>query len=606
MNNHKPWHEMTQDLVAVAMGRKHADTVICNGRWVNVHSGEILPGTDVAIYGGRIAYVGPNASHCIGPQTRLIEAKQRYLVPGLCDAHMHVESGMVTVTEFARAVIPHGTTSMFIDPHEIANVLGLPGVRLMHDEAATLPINVYVQMPSCVPSAPGLETPGASIGPDEVAEAMTWPGIIGLGEMMNFPGVYMGDDRMHAEMAATMRAGKAIGGHYAAPDLGRTFHGYVAGGPADDHEGTRLEDAVARVRQGMKAMLRLGSAWYDVAAQVKAITEMGLDSRNFILCTDDSHSGTLVGEGHMDRVVRHAIAQGLRPMTAIQMATLNTALHFGVERDIGSITPGRRADIVITGDLAALPIEMVIAGGQVVAENGRIAIDIPAYGYPDFAVDTVKLGKRLEAGDFNATAETTLAAVGDRPSAVNVRVMGVIENQAPTKALEAELPVVDGVIQPDMAQGICRIALVERHRGTGAVTNGFVSGFGFNVPCAVASTVAHDSHHMIVVGTDAADMARAANRLGEVGGGVVVYKEGQEIALVELPIAGLMSDERAEVVAAKAERMVEAFAECGCTLHNAFMQLSLLALVVIPELRISDLGIVDVRSFEVVPLMIGG
>ena len=601
---------LTQSLVAVAMGRQPADTVICNGRWVNVHSGEILPGTDVAIVAGRVAYVGPNASHCIGPSTRIIEAKQRYLVPGLCDAHMHVESGMVTVTEFARAVIPHGTTSMFIDPHEIANVLGLPGVRLMHDEAATLPINIYVEMPSCVPSAPGLETPGASIGPDEVAEAMTWPGIVGLGEMMNFPGVFSGDERMHAEMAATARAGKVIGGHYASPDLGRPFHGYVAGGPADDHEGTRLEDAVARVRQGMRAMLRYGSAWHDVAAQIKAITELGLDSRNFILCTDDSHSGTLVGEGHMDRVVRHAIAGGLRPMTAIQMATLNTAQHFGLEREIGSITPGRRADIVITSDLTALPIEMVIAGGEVVAEKGRITVSIPPYSYPEFAVGTVRLGRRLAAGDFDVTADgrrptaaSAPAAVGGQPSAIRVRVIGVVENQAPTKALEAMLPVVDGVIQPDLAQDVCRIALVERHRATGGVVNGFVGGFGFNVPCAVASTVAHDSHHMIVVGTDAADMARAANRLGEVGGGVVVYKGGEEIALVELPIAGLMSNERAEVVAAKAERMVAAFRECGCALNNAYMQLSLLALVVIPELRISDLGIVDVRRFEVVPLV---
>lgn len=600
MSLHKHWHELTQDLVAVAMGRKPADTVICNGRWVNVHSGEILPGTDVAIAGGRIAYVGPDASHCIGPNTKIIEAKQRYLVPGLCDAHMHVESGMVTVTEFARAVIPHGTTSMFIDPHEIANVLGLDGVRLMHDEAMAMPINVYVQMPSCVPSAPGLETPGASIGPEEVAEAMAWPGIIGLGEMMNFPGVFSGDDKMHAEMAATMRANKVIGGHYASPDLGRAFHGYVAGGPADDHEGTRLEDAVARVRQGMKAMLRLGSAWYDVAAQVKAITEMGLDSRNFILCTDDSHSGTLVGEGHMDRVVRHAIAQGLRPMAAIQMATLNTAIHFGLEREIGSITPGRRADVVITSDLATLPIEVVIAGGQVVAENGRIAVDIPPYPYPGLAVGTVRLGKRLVASDFEASVPV---GNGQMPATAAVRVIGVIENQAPTKALERGLAVVDGLIQPDPEQDVCRIALVERHRGTGEVVNGFVSGFGFNVPCAVASTVAHDSHHMIVVGTDAADMARAANRLGVVGGGVVVFREGREIALVELPIAGLMSDERAEVVAAKAERMVEAFAECGCTLHNAYMQLSLLGLVVIPELRISDKGIVDVRTFEVVGLV---
>ena len=602
MIQRQAWHEVTQDLVAVAMGRKPADLVICNGRWVNVHSGEILPGTDVAICGSRIAYVGPDASHTIGPATRIIEARQRYLVPGLCDAHMHVESGMVTVTEFARAVIPHGTTSMFIDPHEIANVLGMPGVRLMHDEAATLPINVYVQMPSCVPSAPGLETPGATIGPEEVAEAMRWPGIIGLSEMMNFPGVYRGDDKMHAEMAATLKAGKVIGGHYASPDLGRAFHGYVAGGPADDHEGTRLEDGIARVRQGMKAMLRLGSAWYDVAAQVKAITEMGLDSRNFLLCTDDSHPGTLTNEGHMDRVVKHAIGQGLPPLTAIQMATLNTAVHFGVEKDIGSITPGRYADIIISSDLVELPLEMVIAGGRVVAENGRIAIDIPTYVYPGLALDTVKLGRQLEAADFEIVVQSPAEA--GAPGVARVRVIGVLEDQAPTKALERKLPVSGGTINSDMAQDVCHLALVERHRASGRVTNGFAGGFGFNVPCAVASTVAHDCHHMVVAGTSTADMARAANRLGEIGGGVVVFKEGREIALVELPIAGLMSNERAEVVSAKAERMVEAFRECGCALHNAYMQLSLLSLAVIPELRISDKGIVDVRAFEVVPLLL--
>jgi adenine deaminase len=335
----QPRHQVTQFLVDVAMGRLAAEMLIRDGRWVNVHSGEIIPGTDVAIWGGRIAYVGPDGSHTIGEATQVIEAGDRYLVPGLCDAHMHVESGLVTVTEFVRGVVPHGTTSMFIDPHEIANVLGLDGVRLMHDEAAGQPINVYVQMPSCVPSAPGLETPGATIGPEEVAEAMTWPGIVGLGEMMNFPGVCVNDDQLHAEMTETMKAGKVIGGHYASPDLGLPFHGYVAAGPADDHEGTRVEDAVARVRQGMRTMLRLGSAWHDVVSQVKAITERGLDSRYFILCTDDSHSGTLVHDGHMNRVVRHAIEQGLKPVTAIQMATLNTAEHFGLEKDIGSITP---------------------------------------------------------------------------------------------------------------------------------------------------------------------------------------------------------------------------------------------------------------------------
>ncbi len=595
MTQRQPWHEVTRALTDVAMGRKPATLVVRNGRWVNVHSGEIIPHTDVAIYKSRIAYVGEDASHTIGEETKVVAGDGRYLIPGLCDAHMHVESGMVTVTEFARAVIPHGSTSLFIDPHEIANVLGLPGVKLMRDEAATLPINIYVQMPSCVPSAPGLETPGAAIGPDEVAEAMTWPGIIGLGEMMNFPGIFMSDDKMHAEVAATMKAGKTVGGHYAAPDLGREFHGYVAGGPADDHEGTRLEDAVARVRQGMKAMLRLGSAWHDVAAQVKAITEKGLDSRNFILCTDDSHSGTLIHDGHMNRVVRHAIAQGLKPITAIQMATLNTAEHFGLEKEIGSITPGRLADIVISSDLVSLPIELVIARGEIAAENGRIITDIPPYNYPDFAQNTVKLGKRFTANDLDIPATKN-----QQP--VTCRVIGVIENQAPTRALEIILPVHNNIVQMDSANDVCQISLVERHRATGGITNGFVSGLGFNAPCAVATSVAHDSHHMIVVGTDKRDMAQAVNRLGAVGGGVVVFKNGAEIALVELPIAGLMSNERAEIVAAKAARMVQAIAECGCTLNNAYMQISLLALVVIPELRISDLGMVDVTQFRVVPL----
>ncbi|MFM8322296.1 MAG: amidohydrolase family protein, partial [Chloroflexota bacterium] len=249
-----PYAEVTRRLVDVAMGRKPASLVIRHGRWVCVQSGEIIPNTDVAVSGDRIAYVGPDASHCIGPETEVVDAAGRYLTPGLLDGHMHVESGMLTVTEFVRAVVPHGTTAMFVDPHEIANIFGLQGIRLMVEEARQQPVHVWVQMPSCVPSAPGLETPGAGLGPDEVAEAMTWDGIIGLGEMMNFPGVYFSDEKMHAEMAATRAAGKTIGGHYASPDLGLPFHGYVAGGPEDDHEGTRMEDAAERVRQGMKAM----------------------------------------------------------------------------------------------------------------------------------------------------------------------------------------------------------------------------------------------------------------------------------------------------------------------------------------------------------------
>jgi adenine deaminase len=593
----KPWFETAPRLIDVAMGRTPADTVIRNGRWVNVHSGEIIANTDVAIAAGRFAFIGADAGHTIGEATRVIDAAGRYLVPGLCDGHMHVESSMLTVTEFARAVIPHGTTSMFIDPHEIANVLGMAGVKLMHDEAAALPVNVFVEMPSCVPSAPGLENAGAAIGVEEVKTALSWPNIIGLGEMMNFPGVAAKDAKMLGEIAAMQAAGKAVGGHYASPDLGLPFHGYVAGGPADDHEGTRMEDAIARVRQGMRAMLRLGSAWYDVAAQIKAVTERGLDPRNFILCTDDCHSGTLVKEGHMNRVVRHAIAQGLRPITAIQMASLNTAQHFGLERELGSITPGRRGDLILTSDLVSLPIEMVVARGHVLAEDGRLTAEIPVHAYPASARGTVRLKRKIEAKDFD------IAAPGPRDH-VRARVIGVIENQAPTRALERKLRVEAGVVHMDRSADVCQIALVERHRGTGGISNGFVSGFGYNVNCAVASTVAHDSHHMIVVGTDKADMAAAANKLGEVGGGIVVVSGGEVLALVELPIAGLMSDERAEIVAAKAEGLVEAMQRCGCRLNNAYMQHSLLALVVIPELRISDMGLIDVTRFAKTEVLI--
>ena len=586
------WPDVAPQLIDVAAGRAPSDTVIKGGKWVNVHTREILEDHDIAIKAGRIAYVGPDAGYCTGAETEVIDAQWRFMIPGLCDGHMHIESGMLTPAEFARAVIPHGTTTMFTAPHEIANVLGLDGVRLMHDEALLQPINIYTQMPSCAPSAPGLETTGHEITAEDVFEAMDWPGIIGLGEMMNFPGVANADPKMLAEIAATQRVGKTVGGHYASPDLGPDFAAYVAGGPADDHEGTCEADAIARVRQGMRSMMRLGSAWYDVETQISAVTEKGLDPRNFILCTDDCHSGTLINDGHMNRVVRHAIACGCDPVVALQMATINTATHFGLERELGSIAPGRRADVILTSDLSELPIEIVIARGQIVAEAGEIKVDCPHLDWPDSARGTVHLGHRLTGKDFEITAP-------EGANAVSANVIGVVENQAPTKALKAELPVRDGLVE---AEGeVCQIALVERHRATGGVTNAFVSGFGYTGKMAMASTVAHDSPHMIVVGTCREQMALAANRLAEVGGGITIFCDGKELALVDLPIAGLMSDKPATEVAAKAKNMVDAMETCGCSLNNAYMQHSLLALVVIPELRISDLGLVDVRTFKKIP-----
>lgn len=587
---------LSQTLVNVAMGRASADLVIKNGQWVCVQTGEIVPKTDIAIVDGRVAYVGANADHAIGRRTQVVDADGRFLVPGLLDAHMHVESGMVTVTEFVRAVAPRGTTGMFVDPHEIANVFGLKGVKLMVDEAARQPVHVFVQVPSCVPSAPGLETPGASLGPVDVAEAMTWPGIIGLGEMMNFPGVVAADDKMHEEMHSTRDAGKTIGGHYASPDLGLPFHAYVAGGAEDDHEGTNVEDAIARARQGMKVMMRFGSSWHDVATQVRAVTERGLDPRHFLLCTDDSHAATLAYEGHMDRVLRHAIAQGLAPMLAIQMATINAADHFGVSREMGQIAPGRWADVLLVRDLNNFSADVVVAKGRLIAEAGKWLEEQPSYPYPAWAMNSVKLAGMVKAEDFRLPVENQRAQV-------TAHVIGVIENQAPTRHLTFNFQPENGEIKADLARDIAKIALIERHRATGAIQVALVSGFGLTEKCAVATTVAHDCHQMIVIGTDEACMALAANRLGETGGGQVVIKDGQVIGEVQLPIAGLMSNEPVEKVAQKAATVLEGFKACGCNLNSPNMQMALMALVVIPELRISDKGLVDVMKFTFVPVL---
>jgi len=451
-------------------------------------------------------------------------------------------------------------------------------------------------VPSCVPSAPGMETPGAALGPADIAEAMTWPGIIGLGEMMNFPGVVASDDKMHAEMHTTLHAGKTIGGHYASPDLGQAFHGYVAAGPEDDHEGTRTEDAIARARQGMKVMMRYGSSWHDVATQVKAVTEHGLDPRHFLLCTDDCHAATLAHEGHMDRVVRHAINQGLAPMLALQMATINTADHFAVSREIGQIAPGRWADILIVEDLQNFRAQTVIARGVLAARDEKLIAQIPAYAYPAWATNSVHLPRTINTQDFRIPVEA-------QNSSVTAHVIGVIENQAPTRHLTIEMHPQNGEIQPDASRDIAKIALVERHRATGTVITGLVSGFGFTGQCAVASTVAHDSHHMIVIGTNETDMAIAANRLAETGGGQVVVKNSEIIGEVQLPIAGLMSNQPVHVVAQKAASVLEGFKACGCQLNSPNMQMALLALVVIPELRISDKGLVDVTRFEFIPVI---
>ena len=596
MLRRRSWQEAAPQLVDVAAGRAAAELVVRGGRWVNVLTREILPDMDIAVSQGRIACIVADAGYCIGPQTQVIEAEGRLMLPGLTDAHMHVESSMCTITEYVRATLPRGTTAIFADPHEIANVFGLDGVRMMVEEAAAMPVNVFIQMPSCVPSAPGLENAGARITARDVAEALTWPGIIGLGEVMNFPAVAANDPVMREMIAAAMRSGKTIGGHYASPLMEREFHGYLAAGPADDHETTREIEAVERARRGQRAMIRYGSAWHDVAAQITAITERGLDPQQFILCTDDVHAATLVQEGHMDRVLRHAVSEGCDPLVALQLMTINTARHFGVERDLGCLAPGRYADIVLADGLDDFRAGLVIANGDLAARDGELLLDLPPWRHESRFRQSLHLARELVAADFELK-------VDQEAGSVRANVIGVVENQAPTQHLRAQLPVTDHVVRPDLAGDVLRAALVERHRATGEVVNGFVKGFGFTAPCAVASSVAHDSHHLLVVGSSEDDMARAVNTLARVGGGVAVVRAGEVRALVELPIAGLMSDQRAQVVAQQSAQMLDAMRACGSRMENGFMQLALLALVVIPELRLSDMGLVDVTRFEHVPVI---
>lgn len=596
----QPLADCVPELVATARGDRKATLVITGGKLVNVCSGEILDGMSVAVQGGRIAYVGKDVSHTIGEDTKVIDAAGKYIAPGLLDGHCHIESTQLTVTEFARAVLPLGTTGGFFDAHEIANVFGLKGVKLMLEEMRGTPLAAYMQVASCVPSAgPEFETTGASIGPEEVAEAYTWGAdVIALGEVMNFPGVVYGDDKMLGEIQATLRAGRYVDGHFTWPSDDWRLPVYAAAGVTGDHECVTAEDVIERVRLGMYAKMRRGSAWHDVAQTITAHTEHGLDPRRMMLVTDDRSSESLRDEGHMDFVVRHAIAQGVKPVTAFQMATINTAERFGVARDIGSITPGSCADIILLdGNLADVHVVTTIAAGVVVAENGKMTAELSRYTYPDEVLASVHLAQPPVPEDFviHAPVEDGVLAT---------RVIRVIENHVETEELILDLPVAESKLV--VQGGLCKIAVLERHKATGNKSVGVVQGIGFHEPAAIAMTVAHDSHNVLVIGNDDALMAKAASAVAEAQGGVAVITAAGT-TLFPLAIAGLMSAEPFEVAAAQSAAISKALYGAGCTLNYAFMTLSLLALAVIPTLRISDKGLVRIspqEGIQLVPLFV--
>ncbi len=595
---HGPLQETSKTLVAVARGDREPDTIIRNGNLVNVHTGEIMPGTDLVISEGRIVRMTDTGEVEAGESTEVIDADGQFLSPGFLDTHVHYESSMVTATGFCRGALPTGTTGAFMDPHEIGNVLGLEGIRLLLDEAADLPLKTFCTIPSCVPAAPGFEDAGAVIDATDIEEALEWDDVIALGEMMNYPGVVTGDDEVHDKLAATYETNQRATGHFATRETGAELDAFIAAGISSCHESIRKEEALARLRRGMWTMLRQGSAWKDIPETIKAVTETDVDTRHLLLVTDDTHPDTITEKGHLDRVLRVAISNGLDPITAIQAVTLNAAEYYGVDADLGALSPGKMADVVFLDDLATVDVSRVMVDGSMVVEDGEWVDEsaLPAESehtdavheaFPEWARDTVKLDPQ-PADAFEIPAP-------EGASEVSAEVVRVHENQVVTSRESATLPVEDGAVTLD--GDVSKAAVLERHGGDESVGRGFVTGFGFERG-AVASTVAHDSHNLLVVGTSDEAMARAAERTIELDGGMVAVDDDGVLAEAPLPIAGLMSDLPLSDVSERVQDLEDAWETLGCDLDSPFMTMSLLALAVLPELRITNRGVVDTVGFD--------
>ena len=579
------------ELVDVAAGKAPADLVIKGATLVNVYSHEYCPKTTIAVKGARIAAVG-DYEPLVGPESVVIEADQLYALPGLIDGHIHIESTMLDPVEFARVVVPRGTTAVMIDPHEIANVLGVEGVRLMIARTEKIPLKVYVQVPSCVPSTTNLETAGAKIGPKEVQLMLKWPRIVGLGEVMNYPGVLAGDRNLRLMIEQTGRARKVVEGH--APGLlGRELSGYLSAGISGDHESTTEEELVEKIRLGCVVEIREGSTSHNLSTLIHAIRSHNLSSRRTVLVSDDRHASDLMKLGHMDHNVRRAIEEGMDPIDAISMATLNTAEHFRVDDEIGGIAPGKRADIVLTRDLSNMKAETVIADGRIVAKDGVLAKEVPSPRFPPRSLRTVHLKRQLRPSDFVVKSEMK----DGRARIVVIDTSGEIL----TKKTCQETTVRDYQIQSDLERDILKITVIERHKRTGNIGRGFVRGFGLKAG-AISSSVAHDSHNICVVGTNDSDMALAANEIARIQGGLVAAKDGKIMAELALPFAGLMSTRSIEEVNHAERCLSEVVRNFGCAFSSPFMVMSFLSLAVIPEIRLTDKGIIDVNAAKLIPM----
>lgn len=565
------------EMIRVARGEAEADILLKNARIVNVFSGEIHEG-HVAIAHSQIVGIGEYQAK------QEIDLAGHYLCPGFIDAHVHIESSMVSVPQFTRAVLPRGTTSVVADPHEIANVLGLDGIRYMLESSKYNPLSVHFTLSSCVP-ATDMETTGSRLRAFDIFPYFTEKWVVGLAEMMNYPGVLFRDLDVLDKLKVAQRHGKRIDGH--APGLtGHDLAAYIAAGVSSDHECTALEEAREKLRMGMYIMIREASTAHNLLDLLPLITPV--NSRHCMFVTDDRHPADLLDEGHIDHLVRMAIHAGLDPVTAIQMATINPAEYYGLN-DKGAIVPGRRADLVVFNNFEDLYIERVFRGGQLVAEDGHL---LPTVTLPRHVPVRSSVNVNWENVDLRVPADGT-----------RLRVIELVPDQIITRQLVEEATVDDGLAVADVNRDLLKIAVIERHLASGQCAVGFVQGFGLKRG-ALASSVAHDSHNIIVVGTNDQDMLVAAQEIETMRGGLVAVDRGQVRTRLALPIAGLMSDQPIETVRNQMDDLLATAREMGSTFPDPFMTLSFLALPVIPELKLTDQGLVDVNQFQFVPLFV--
>lgn len=563
--------------IAVARKKEPADLLLKNARLINVFNSEIME-TAVAIKNGFIAAVGTDYNQA----EVSIDLKGQYLAPGLIDAHLHIESTLLVPAELARIIVVHGTTCVINDPHEIANVLGIAGIELMLEASANLPCDFFTTIPSCVP-ATKMETSGAEINSAQIEKLLAYPGVVGLGEMMNYPGVIEADQAVIEKIAAAHRSGKVIDGH--APALGGIgLQAYLSSGISSDHECLSAPEAREKMRNGMKVIIRHGSASSSLKELLPLVNERNVES--FMLGSDDREVADLIEKGHLNDLLKTAVAWGADPLLLIKMATLNPARHYRLY-DRGALAPGYRADLVVFEDLRDFKVNLVIKNGYPAARQGKMIVPIKHTSLPPEALNSVHLPRTLDESDFLLTAPRGKIAV-----------IGVKQNDLVTEKLDLDPPRnKHGELVADPGKSINKIAVVERHRNSGRLALALIRGFGLHEG-AVASSVAHDSHNIIVAGVEEKAMAAAVNELARIGGGlVVVDRYGQVKAELALPVAGLMSQEPADVVAKKMKALLEAARKLGSSLPQPFMTLSFMALPVIPSLKITDQGLFDVDRF---------